>query len=219
MTELREDIAPDAEALAPSWCVGCGDGEAFHATEFDGPDGVEPDTDAVARLVQEGDAEPVIEMAMKMIAAHRKASMPMTATDDTASRAVYILPPGVTIESVFALREELAARSARANQIVAEHAAARRVFLRSPDEALAAALRDLGDLGAFEELCKRYQVTVMRLAYAAAGYGVKALADEVFGDAQDRIGEFTGTEPGSFARWLTEVIVPPVIEHRGPAAL
>lgn len=142
--------------------------------------------------------------------------MPMTTTpSDSAQRAV-VLPPGVTIEQVFAMRDELAARSAKAARLVAEHTAARRAFLRSPDEALAAAVRDLGDDGAFEELRKRYQSAVTSLVYAAPGYGVKALADEVFGDVQDRISEFTGTEPGSFARWLTEVVVPPVIEHRIP---
>lgn len=51
-----------AEAAAPSWCVGCDDGEAFHATEFEGPDGAEPGTDVTARLVQEGDAAPVIDL-------------------------------------------------------------------------------------------------------------------------------------------------------------
>ena len=64
LTALCEDIAPDAEDSAPSWCVACDESEAFHATEFDGPDGVEPDTDAVARLVQEGDAEPVIDLGV-----------------------------------------------------------------------------------------------------------------------------------------------------------
>jgi hypothetical protein len=62
MTELREDIAPEVEDPRPSWCVGCDEGEAFHATEFEGPDGSEPDTDAIARLVQEGDAEPMIDL-------------------------------------------------------------------------------------------------------------------------------------------------------------
>lgn len=140
----------------------------------------------------------------------------MTTTPSSTAQHAVVLPPGVTIEQVFACRDELAARSAKAARLVAERAAARRVFLRSPDEALAAAVRDLSDQGAFEELRKRYQITVTHLVYAAPGYGVKALVDEVFGDARDRISEFDGTEPGSFARWLTEVIVPPVIENRIP---
>lgn len=144
--------------------------------------------------------------------------MPVTSTDDSTSRAV-ILPPGVTIEAVFALREELAARSTKAKRIVAEHATARRVFLRSPDEVLAAAGRD-GNSDALAELWHRHVSAVRRqLADAAPDYTpYTALADEVLDEVHDRIGEFTGTEPGSFARWLTDVIVPPVIEHRGPAA-
>lgn len=56
-----------AEAAAPadsrpSWCVGCDDAEAHHATEFEGPDGIDPGTDAFARLVQKGDAAPVIDL-------------------------------------------------------------------------------------------------------------------------------------------------------------
>jgi hypothetical protein len=62
MTETAPLIAQDAEGSWPSWCVGCDEGEAFHATEFEGPDGIEPDTDAIARLVQEGDAAPVIDL-------------------------------------------------------------------------------------------------------------------------------------------------------------
>jgi hypothetical protein len=141
--------------------------------------------------------------------------MPMTTADDSAARTV-TLPPGVTIEAVFALREELAARSARANRIVAEASAERRVFLRSPDEVLAAASRD-GDEDALSELRRRYRGTVLRLVQANTDYSRPSdLVGEVFDDMREHIGEFTGDSDGEFGCWLTEVIVPPVIEHRTP---
>jgi hypothetical protein len=62
LTDLLDTPAPVDQDSRPSWCVGCDEGEAFHATEFDGPDGIEPGTDAIARLVQEADAAPVIEL-------------------------------------------------------------------------------------------------------------------------------------------------------------
>lgn len=63
MTVLYDNTNPAADESHP-WCVGCDETEAFHATEFEGPAGFEPDTDAHARLVQEGDAEPVIDLGV-----------------------------------------------------------------------------------------------------------------------------------------------------------
>jgi hypothetical protein len=63
MTELRNDIATDAEYSCPSWCAGGCDEDGQHVTEFDGPT-TEPDTDAIARLVQDGDATPVVELGV-----------------------------------------------------------------------------------------------------------------------------------------------------------
>jgi hypothetical protein len=47
----------------PSWCAGGCDDDAVHATEFEGPV-TEPDTDAIARLVQDGDAAPAVELGV-----------------------------------------------------------------------------------------------------------------------------------------------------------
>jgi hypothetical protein len=63
-TELHENIAPDAEGSCPSWCVGCDDGEAVHANEFEGPILPMRDDEAIARLVQEGDSAPVVELGV-----------------------------------------------------------------------------------------------------------------------------------------------------------
>jgi hypothetical protein len=71
LTELREDITPDAEDEwcpgGPSWCIGGHDDDdpaPVHETEFDGPRGIEADTDVTTRLVQEGSGTPVIELGV-----------------------------------------------------------------------------------------------------------------------------------------------------------
>lgn len=55
--------AADLTGSCPSWCAGGCDDDAVHATEFEGPV-TEPDTDAIARLVQDGDAAPAVELGV-----------------------------------------------------------------------------------------------------------------------------------------------------------
>lgn len=64
LTDLFEAPALTDQGTGPSWCVACEPGEPFHATEFEGPSGTEPDTDAIARLVQDGDAAAVVEVGV-----------------------------------------------------------------------------------------------------------------------------------------------------------
>jgi hypothetical protein len=55
--------AADLMDSCPSWCAGGCDEDAVHSTEFEGPV-TEPDTDAIARLVQDGDAAPTVELGV-----------------------------------------------------------------------------------------------------------------------------------------------------------
>jgi hypothetical protein len=92
---------------------------------------------------------------------------------------------------------------------------ARRAFLRSPDEVLAAAAR-AGDGGAFGELEARYWLGVQRYVGEHTRYArPEVLVEEVFSEAGDRLGGFRGDEPGAFGLWLFGTVAHSVIEHRG----
>jgi UPF0042 nucleotide-binding protein len=58
----NKDIAPDTEDSGPSWCVGCDAGEAVHATEFEGPDGIKPGTDCKKDIDSEDAAARLAEV-------------------------------------------------------------------------------------------------------------------------------------------------------------
>jgi hypothetical protein len=74
LTELQEDITPGADdeyeyelCEGASWCCGGHDDSEtplVHANEFEGAQGIEADTDAIARLTQNGSDLPVIELAV-----------------------------------------------------------------------------------------------------------------------------------------------------------
>jgi hypothetical protein len=66
LTDLLENPAQAEQDSCPSWCVGGHDeaAEPECVTEFDGPSGTEAGTDAIARLMQDGGADAVIELAV-----------------------------------------------------------------------------------------------------------------------------------------------------------
>ena len=54
MTDTSTEMVQDAEDSCPAWCDGC-DEDGAHVTDYEGVDGTEPDNEALARLMQEGD--------------------------------------------------------------------------------------------------------------------------------------------------------------------
>lgn len=64
MAELREDTAQEAEDSCPSWCCGCDESDTTHVNEYEGVRDTPPDTDVLARLMQDGGAAPTVEIGV-----------------------------------------------------------------------------------------------------------------------------------------------------------
>jgi hypothetical protein len=56
----------DQETLdeCPSWCCGCDESDTAHVNEYEGVSDTAPDTDVLARLTQDGDAAPTVELGV-----------------------------------------------------------------------------------------------------------------------------------------------------------
>jgi hypothetical protein len=64
LTDLLETPAPADEDSCPSWCAGGCDEDALHAAEYEGVSDTAPDTDVLARLMQDGDAAPTVQIGV-----------------------------------------------------------------------------------------------------------------------------------------------------------
>jgi hypothetical protein len=63
LTAVTGEAAGFTNFTCPPWCEGGCEDDQVHATEYEGP-ALEPDTEAIARLVQEGDAAPQVELGV-----------------------------------------------------------------------------------------------------------------------------------------------------------